>query len=81
MIKQLSLTNYRSREVSFSWDLTHNPFIHGVADRIEHFFPEIVRNYYCFVIFVILSFLVACLSHKYLEAKLVNKLKKNPVRK
>ena len=63
-------------DVSFSWYLTHNPFIHGVADRIEHFSPEIVRSYYSFVIFVILSFLVACLSHKYLEVKLVNKLKK-----
>ncbi|MEH4661136.1 acyltransferase [Phytobacter diazotrophicus] len=63
-------------DVSFSWYLTHNPFIQGVAGRIEHFSPEIVRSYYGFVIFVILSFLVACLSHKYLEVKMVNKLKK-----
>jgi|AGFS01.1.fsa_nt_gi Predicted acyltransferases len=63
-------------DVSFSWYLLHNPFIHAVADRIEHIAPNIVRSGYGFIFFTIASFLVACLSHKYLEVLLSSKIKR-----
>lgn len=62
-------------DVSFSWYLVHNPFIHGVADRIDKYYPGEVRNNYGFLVFIVLSFFVACISHKYLEIKLTQKIK------
>lgn len=62
-------------DVSFSWYLLHNPFIHAVADKAEKVIPDLVRSWYGFTFFTIASFLVACISHKYLEVKLTNKIR------
>lgn len=62
-------------DVSFSWYLVHNPFIHAAGDHLEHYVPNLVRSGYGFIFFTFVSFLIACVSHKYLENILTNKIR------
>ncbi|EIE3222533.1 acyltransferase [Salmonella enterica subsp. enterica serovar Typhimurium] len=62
-------------DVSFSWYLVHNPFIHAAGDHLERYVPNLVRSGYGFIFFTFVSFLIACMSHKYLENILTNKIR------
>ncbi|EPH2538467.1 acyltransferase family protein [Serratia marcescens] len=62
--------------ISFSWYLLHSPLASFISDKVEKDNPNAMHSTMGFIILIIASILVAYLSHKYVEVKLSNSIRR-----
>lgn len=61
--------------ISFSWYLLHTPLLYLASLKFDKYYPGAINSFTGFSTLLVLSIILAWISHRYLEVKLTNKIK------
>ncbi|HAW3070564.1 TPA: acyltransferase [Escherichia coli] len=59
-------------DISFSWYLIHTPLLYVASIRFDKHFPGAINSFVGFFTLILISIMLAWLSHRYIEIKLTN---------
>ncbi|HFT7639868.1 acyltransferase family protein [Citrobacter freundii] len=62
-------------DISFSWYLLHTPLLYIASLHFDKRFPGAINSFYGFFGLLLLSIVLAWLSHRYIEVRLTNRIK------